>query len=158
MKTTLVLSAAIAVSAALSVVSAAVGVPPSQIVTWTATSLPVQSTLAGGPWTLNQGAPTTSYCTSGGTGVPIVNPSFTVNTMNPFYFPFVTGRGNNLQGYFDYRPDAIDEAIIAANSADGGLTWTFQQQDASLSPDCPTSSPAAGNDVGEGHPHTLSFA
>src|ERR1019366_4281100 len=26
-----------------------------------------------------------------------------------------------------------------------------------LSPDCPTASPAAGNDVGEGHPHTLSF-
>jgi len=21
--------------------------------------------------------------------------------MNPFYFPFVTGSGNNLQGYFD---------------------------------------------------------
>ena len=93
----------------------------AQIVTWTATSSPVQSTLAGGPWTLSQGAnPDTTYCNSAGTGVPIVNPSTTVNTMNPFYFPFVTGSGNNLQGYFDYRPDAIDEAIVAANSTDGG--------------------------------------
>jgi hypothetical protein len=157
-KTRLVLLAAMAVSAAFSVVSAKGGGVSTQIVTWTATSVPVQSTIAGGPWTLNEGAPPSSYCTSGGTGVPIVNPAFTVNTMNPFYFPFVTGRGNNLQGYFDYRPDAIDEAIIAANSADGGLTWQFQQQVASLSPDCPTVVPAAGNDVGEGHPHTISFA
>lgn len=151
MKNTLVLLAAMALSAAPSLVNA-------QIVTWTATSSPVQSTLAGGPWTLSQGAnPDTTYCTNGGTGTPIVNPSTTVNTMNPFYFPFVTGIGNNLQGYFDYRPDAIDEAIMAANSTDGGLTWHFQQQVASLSPDCPSANPAAGNDVGEGHPHTLSF-
>jgi hypothetical protein len=153
MNKTLVLFAALALSAATpSLVNA-------QTVTWKATSSPVQSTLAGGPWTLSQGPdPTTTYCTAGGTGVPIVNPSTTVNTMNPFYFPFVTGSGNNLQGYFDYRPDSIDEAIIAANSTDGGLTWHFQQQVASLSADCPTSNPAAGNDVGEGHPHTISFA
>ena len=152
MNKTLVLFAALAVSAA------APSLVNAQIVTWTATSTPVQSTLAGGPWTLSQGAnPDTTYCTSGGTGVPIVNPTTTVNLMNPFYFPFVTGSGNNLQGYFDYRPDAINEAIIAAKSADGGLTWTFQQQVASLSADCPTSNPAAGNDVGEGHPHTISF-
>jgi hypothetical protein len=144
--------------AALALSAAAPALLNAQIVTWTATSSPVQSTLAGGPWTLSQGAdPTTTYCTAGGTGVPIVNPSTTVTTMNPFYFPFVTGSGNNLQGYFDYRPDAIDEAIVAANSTDGGQTWTFQQEVASLSPDCPTSNPAAGNDDGEGHPHTLSF-
>jgi hypothetical protein len=130
----------------------------AQTVTWTATSSPVQSTLAGGPWTLSQGPnPDTTYCTLGGAGVPIVNPSSTVTTMNPFYFPFVTGSGNSLQGYFDYRPDAIDEAIVAANSTDGGKTWTFQQQVASLSSDCPTSNPAAGNDDGEGHPHLASF-
>src|SRR5271165_4393746 len=153
MNKTLVLFAALALSAA------APSSVNAQIVTWTATSTPVQSTLAGGPWTLSQGAnPDTTYCTAGGTGVPIVNPTSTVNTMNPFYFPFVTGSGNNLQGYFDYRPDAINEAIIAAKSTDGGQTWTFQQQVASLSSDCPTSNPAAGNDVGEGHPHTLSFA
>lgn len=138
--------------------SAAVSSMNAQIVTWKATSSPVQSTLAGGPWTLSQGAnPDTTYCTAGGTGVPIVNPPTTVSTMNPFYFPFVTGSGNNLQGYFDYRPDAIDEAIVAAKSADGGQTWTFQQQVASLSPDCPTSNPANGNDAGEGHPHLASF-
>src|SRR5580692_2390610 len=152
MNKTLVLFAALALSAA------APTLVNAQIVTWTATSSPVQSTLAGGPWTLSQGAnPDTTYCTNGGTGVPIVNPSTTVNTMNPFYFPFVTGSGNNLQGYFDYRPDSIDEAIVAASSTDGGKTWTFQQQVASLTSDCPTSNPAAGNDDGEGHPHTLSF-
>jgi len=152
MNKTLVLFAALALSAA------APALLNAQIVTWTATTSPVQSTLAGGPWTLSQGPnPDTTYCTSGGTGVPIVNPSTTVNTMNPFYFPFVTGSGNNLQGYFDYRPDSIDEAIVAANSTDGGLTWHFQQQVASLSADCPTSNPAAGDDVGEGHPHTISF-
>jgi hypothetical protein len=130
----------------------------AQTVTWTATSAPVQSTLAGGPWTLSQGAnPDATYCTLGGAGVPIVNPSTTVNTMNPFYFPFVTGSGANLQGYFDYRPDSINEATVAAKSADGGKTWTFQQQVASLSSDCPTSNPAAGNDDGEGHPHLISF-
>ena len=129
-----------------------------QVVTWTATSAPVQSTLAGGPWTLSQGAnPDTTYCTNGGIGIPIVNPTTTVTTFNPFYFPFVTGTGNNLQGYFDYRPDAINEAVMAAKSSDGGLTWTYQQMVASLSPDCPTSNPAAGNDDGEGHPHTISF-
>ncbi len=152
MNKTLVLFAALALSAA------ATSSLNAQIVTWTATSAPVQSTLAGGPWTLSQGPdPTTTYCTAGGTGVPIVNPASTVNTMNPFYFPFVTGSGNNLQGYFDYRPDSIDEAIVGASSTDGGKTWTFQQQVASLTSDCPTSNPAAGNDDGEGHPHTLSF-
>jgi hypothetical protein len=152
MNKTLVLFAALTLSAA------APSPMNAQTVTWTATSSPVQSTLAGGPWTLSQGVnPDITYCTAGGTGVPIVNPPTTVNTMNPFYFPFVTGSGNSLQGYFDYRPDAIDEAIVAAKSADGGQTWTFQQQVASLSPDCPTSNPANGNDSGEGHPHILSF-
>ena len=144
--------------AALTVYAVAPSLARGQIVTWTATSAPAQSTLAGGPWTLSQGAnPETTYCTNAGTGVPIVNPTTTVNLFNPFYFPFVTGSGNNLQGYFDYRPDAINEAIMAAKSSDGGLTWTYQQLVASLSPDCPTSNPAAGNDAGEGHPHPISF-
>lgn len=144
--------------AALVLSAAAPSLLDAQVVTWTAASSPVQSTLAGGPWTLSQGPnPDTTYCTSGGTGLPIVNPSATVNTMNPFYFPFVTGSGNNLQGYFDYRPDAINESAIAAKSTDGGQTWTFQQQVASLSADCPTANPAAGNDDGEGHPHLISF-
>src|ERR1700689_2436966 len=152
MKNTLVLFAA------LTLFTATPSSVNAQIVTWTAASSPVQSTLAGGPWTLSQGAnPDTTYCRSGGIGFPIVNPSTTVNTMNPFYFPFVTGSGNNLQGYFDYRPDAINEAILAAKSSDGGQTWTFQQQVLSVSPDCPTANPAAGNDAGEGHPHTISF-
>ncbi len=153
MKNTLALFAAVALCAAAPCLMNA------QIVTWTAASEPIQSTIAGGPWTLSQGAnPDTTYCTLGGTGVPILNPSSTVNTMNPYYFPFVTGSANNLQGYFDYRPDSINEATVAANSTDGGQTWTFQQEVASLSSDCPTSDPAAGNDDGEGHAHIISFA
>lgn len=150
MKHKFALLGALALSAASSIVNA-------QIVTWTATSSPVQSTLAGGPWTLNQGVPDATYCTGGTTGTPIVNPLTTVNTMNPFYFPFVTGSGNNLQGYFDYRPDATNEAIMAAKSTDGGHSWQFQQMVASLSSDCPTANPPAGNDAGQGHPHTISF-
>ncbi len=152
MKHKVVLFAALTLCAAPSFVNA-------QIVTWTLAqgSTPTQSQLSGGPWTLSQGEPETTYCTSGGTGTPIVNPSTTSNTMNPFYFPFVTGSGNNLQGYFDYRPDAINEAIMAANSTDGGLTWHFQQMVANLSPDCPGANPPAGNDAGQGHAHTLSF-
>lgn len=152
MKNTLALFATVALCAAAPIMNA-------QVVHWSLNGpAPVQSTIAGGPWTLSQGAnPDTTYCTMGGTGVPIVNPLTTVNLMNPYYFPFVTGSGNNLQGYFDYRPDSINEATVAANSTDGGQTWTFQQEVASLSSDCPTSNPAAGNDDGEGHPHTLSF-
>ena len=80
---------ALGVSAAL-----CVSTPVKAQVTWTATGSPIQTTLAGGPWTLPQGGPyvetagtttsggpfngTTPYCAS---GVPIVNPATTVNTM-----------------------------------------------------------------------------
>jgi hypothetical protein len=81
--------------------------------------------------------------------------------MQPFYFPFVSGRGLNLQGYFDYRPRNIDEAVIAASSTDGGNTWTFQQQVENLTPYCPTTDSnggsANGNDSGVGHPYVVSF-
>jgi hypothetical protein len=141
-------------------------------VTWVATSSPIQTTLAGGPWLLPQGGPytevsgtttvggpfdgSTPYCFN---GVPIVNPSTTVNTMQPFYFPFVSGRGLNLQGYFDYRPRDISEAVVSASSADGGQTWQFQQQVENLNNVCPQSdaNAANGNENGEGHPNVLSF-
>jgi hypothetical protein len=155
--------------------------PAGAQVTWTATTSPVQTTLAGGPWLLPQGGPyvetagtttsggpfngTTPYCTPGGAvsaasgGTPIVNPSTTVNTMQPFYFPFVAGRGTSLQGYFDYRPRNVNEAIVAATSADGGLTWHFQQQIENLTTYCPAtnSNGGTGNDDGLGHPFVVSF-
>jgi hypothetical protein len=127
-------------------------------VQWTATTAPVQSTLSGGPWTLPQGGPFTgpvAYCSS---GVPLLNAPGVVNLMQPFYFPFVTGRGLNLQGYFDYRPRNINEATIAANSTDGGLTWHFQDQVEQLTATCPTTDVNSnGNDAGQGHPFLLSF-
>jgi hypothetical protein len=129
-------------------------------VQWTTTTAPVQATLAGGPWTLSQGGPVTpsgptTYCTG---GVPLVNPAGTVTTMQPFYFPFVVGRGSNLQGYFDYRPRNINEATVAANSTDGGLTWHFQQQVEQLTAACPaTNTNGSGDDNGQGHPNVQSF-
>ena len=148
-----------------------VSAPVSAQVTWSATSAPIQTTLSGGPWLLPQGGPytevsgtttvggpfdgTTPYC-SGGT--PLVNPAGTVNTMQPFYFPFVSGRGLNLQGYFDYRPRNVNEAIVAATSTNGGQSWNFEQQVENLTVLCPqTDANGNGNDDGEGHANVVSF-
>jgi len=114
----------VAITLGLSAALITPAVLPAQV-QWTAANSPIQTTLAGGPWTLSQGLPFTGpvgYCSN---GVPIVNPPTTVTTFQPFYFPFIIGRGLNLQGYFDYRPRNINEAVVAANSTDGGLTWHF---------------------------------
>ncbi len=141
----------------LSAALLAPAVLPAQV-QWTAANSPIQTTLAGGPWTLSQGGPFSgpiAYCAN---GVPLVNPSSTVSTFQPFYFPFIAGRGLNLQGYFDYRPRNINEATVAANSTDGGQTWQFQQIALQLTTACPTSDTnSSGNDDGEGHPFVLSF-
>jgi hypothetical protein len=142
--------------------------------TWTATTTANPTTIAGGPWTLAQGGPytpsnSTGPTTAGGPfdgatpycsiGVPIVNPSATVNSMSPYYYPFVTGTGLNLQGYFDYRPRNVNEAVVAAVSADGGQTWTFQNQIENLNQICPaTDKNGSGNDDGVGHPYLINFA
>ena len=144
--------------------------PVTAQVSWTATSSPIQTTLAGGPWALQQGGPytqTAGTTTAGGpfdgtipycsNGTPIVNSSSTVNPMQPYYFPFVSGRGMNLQGFFDYRPRNVNEAIVAANSTDGGQTWHFQQQIENLTPFCPVDDSLTGNDDGSGHPYVVSF-
>jgi hypothetical protein len=157
---------------------AAVIVPSlSAQVTWTATSSAAPATIAGGPWTLAQGGPyspvsntgsttaggpfdgSTPYCTDGATGVPIVNSPSTINTASPYYFPFVAGSGSNLQGYFDYRPRNVNEAIVAASSADGGQTWHFQNQIENLNQVRPaTDKNGSGNDDGIGHPYVINFA
>jgi hypothetical protein len=141
-------------------------------VTWTATSSPTQTTIAGGPWTLVQGGPYTEvagtttvggpfdgtipYCSN---GVPILNSPTTVNPTSPYYFPFVAGSGLNLQGYFDYRPRNVNEAIVSAVSADGGQTWTFENQIENLNQVCPaTDKNGNGNDDGVGHPYVINFA
>ncbi len=142
-----------------------------QPTTWTATSTPVTATISGGPWTLNDGPlvnPTGpgNYCVG---GVPVTNTP--ANVFQPYYFPFISGRGQALRGIFDYRPHDVNEAPVAASSNDGGLTWTFQQMAEQLTTACPgpntgtsasktatdNSASANGNDAGLGHPHIITM-
>ena len=110
--------------------------PPS--VRWTANSAPSETMITGGGWTLEQsgaanGLKSVGYCDSNGNQVG--NPG--TERMEPYYFPTIVGQGKNLQGYFDYRPKDIDEAVAAAASHDGGHTWTFQQKVLELRTTCP---------------------
>jgi hypothetical protein len=149
-----------------------VGRSAAQNAQWAAAGSPVQATIAGGPWTLSQGGSSTGggaydgptpYCTPGNSsgGTALVNPSTSVNTFNPYYFPFVVGSGQSVKGYFDYRPKNINEAVIAATSGNAGQSWTFQQMVEQLTTECPNSDAntanSGGNDDGEGHPSIISF-
>src|SRR5215831_13017756 len=107
-------------------------------VRWTAVSPPTETYVIGGPWTLEQsgaavGLKSAGYCDASGNQVP--NPAS--ERMQPYYFPFITGRGDHLQGYFDYRPKDTDEAVVAASSDDAGKTWSFQQEVLQLRTTCP---------------------
>ncbi|HEY6347390.1 MAG TPA: hypothetical protein VIY49_38370 [Bryobacteraceae bacterium] len=139
---------------------------------WVATAVPIQATIAGGPWTLSQGGPSlgggaydgpTPYCTPGNSsgGTALVNPFTTVNTFNPYYFPFVVGSGQDVKGYFDYRPKNINEAVVVATSTNAGQSWTFQEMAEQLTTECPNSDAntanSGGNDDGQGHPTIVSF-
>jgi hypothetical protein len=108
-------------------------------VNWTRNGAPTETYVIGGPWTLEQsgaavGLKSAGYCDSDGNQVP--NPS--IERMQPYYFPFINGHGRHLQGYFDYRPKDIDEAVAAASSEDAGQTWKFQQKVLELRTTCPT--------------------
>ncbi len=124
---------------------------------WRAASLPVQSHITGGPWTLEQtgssnAAPSAGYCVA---GVPQLNPG--TERMAPYYFPFVTGSGKKLHGIFDYRPRTSNEAVVAASSNDGGLSWKFEQEVLELNKGvCPASDLVdIGSDAGLGHGYVL---
>jgi hypothetical protein len=118
-------------------------VPAGQIGKWTVAIAPSTVAIKNGPWTLEQsgaanGLKTAGYCTTA--GAQIGNPG--TERMEPYYFPFITGSGLNLQGYFDWRPKDTDEAVVAASSTDGGATWIFQDKVLELSqaadrPVCP---------------------
>ena len=127
---------------------------------------PTAVNITGGPWTLTQLA-------AGNSNPPKVpNPSYgyTANfgsansgktsPMQPYYFGFTRRSGDTLQGYFDWRPKEINEAIVAANSTDGGKTWQFQQIALVLTNAVPLS-PQSTNpdsnlaDDGFGHPAVL---
>jgi hypothetical protein len=119
--------------------------------TWVSNGAPVEATITGGPWTLEQsgagfGQKSAGYCD--GAGNQIGNPG--TERMQPYYFPSISGTGNHLQGYFDWRPKDIDEAVVAADSNDGGISWTFQQKVLELRsacPNIPAKSPDSGSPI-----------
>ena len=160
-----------AATAALAFATVATG----QSVHWTRSGPPTETYVIGGPWTLEQsgaavGLKSAGYCDSSGNQVP--NPGS--QRMQPYYFPFITGRGEHLQGYFDYRPKDINEAVVAASSDDEGRTWKFQQEVLQLRTTCPTqlqkdpdgdkdnkndgNNDDNGDDDGQGHEFVLSIA
>lgn len=107
-------------------------------VRWNRNGAPAEVYITGGGWTLEQsgaavGLKSVGYCVN---KEPVGNPG--TERMQPYYFPVVNGRGKHLQGYFDWRPKDIDEAVAAAFSDDAGHTWTFQQKVLELTKDCPT--------------------
>ncbi|MBV9578011.1 MAG: hypothetical protein JO057_05415 [Chloroflexi bacterium] len=140
---------------------------------WERVEAPMETSITGGPWTLEQagaanGLKSSGYCDANGHQVP--NPGN--ERMQPYYFPFITGSGNQLQGYFDYRPKDIDEAVVAASSRDGGQTWNFQQEVLQLRTTCPTepnkepdgdvnglsgNNADNGDDDGQGHQFVMSI-
>lgn len=125
---------ATAIAGTLSLVTLAHADP----VHWKRVSPPTETYITGGPWTLEQsgaavGLKSAGYCDANGNQVP--NPGS--ERMQPYYFPFITGHGDHLQGYFDYRPKDTDEAVVAASSDDAGKTWVFQQEVLQLRTTCP---------------------
>lgn len=160
----------------VSVAAALIGTASSQAqsVQWTRNGAPSETYMTGGPWTLEQsgaalGLKSAGYCDAKGKQVP--NPGN--ERMQPYYFPFINGHGKHLQGYFDYRPKDINEALVAASSDDAGHTWNFQQEVLELRATCPTqlqkdpdgdndnknngTNDDNGDDDGQGHGFVLSI-
>jgi hypothetical protein len=84
------------------------------------------------PPTTAYGTPYAGYCVGGQ-----VQTAEGINPMQPYYFPFVQGKGGYLQGLFDYRPRNEQEAVVAAYSYDRGKTWVFQGEALGLNAYCP---------------------
>ena len=100
--------------------------------------------------------PLSGYCTSGGpnpeTGAISREPAGEVLPMSPYYFPFIMRNPNDprvLTGFFDYRPKDTDEALVVANSFDGGRSWHFVDEKLELNPN--NCGDLIQNDNGEGH-------
>jgi len=120
-------------------------------VKWSSNGIPETVAINGGPWTLEQsgaanGLKSSGYCASsdGVHGTEINNPG--TERMEPYYFPFITGQGQNLQGYFDWRPKDTDEGVVSAFSTDGGKSWTFQDKVLELTTACPTNKNTEGDE------------
>ena len=146
------------------------GDPDMGSVTWSlAENPPVPAIINGGPWTLAQLAPGNPHPPQvpnksyGYTASFMTANSGTSSLMQPYYFPFIVRSGSDLQGYFDWRPKDINEAIVAAHSTDDGQTWEFQQMALVLTQALPVSpqstNPDAGLvDDGFGHPTVIHIA
>lgn len=107
-------------------------------VRWTRNGVPTDTSITGGPWTLEQsgaanGLKSAGYCDSNLN--QIGNPG--TERMEPYYFPSIVGHGKHLQGYFDWRPKDTDEGVAAAFSDDAGQSWTFQDLVLQLRTHCP---------------------
>jgi hypothetical protein len=171
LKTALIVTAAVA---ALFVTAFATQADEDHL-RWTRNGAPTETYITGGGWTLEQsgaavGLKSSGYCD--GQGNQIGNPG--TERMQPYYFPVVTGRGKHLQGYFDWRPKDIDEAVAAAFSDDRGQTWTFQQKVLELRTTCPNQAQKDpdgdkddpvqpnnsdnGDDDGQGHQFVITIA
>jgi hypothetical protein len=136
------------------------GADPAVTLSYVPRSL-TEASIAGGPWTLHQlagknrhdasgilpplgtktpfnppttqyGTPYNGYCTGGR-----VQGAQGVNPMQPNYFPFVRGKEDYLEGFFDYRPRNQQERTVAAISLDWGKSWIFTGQALGLNPYCP---------------------
>jgi hypothetical protein len=116
---------------------------------WRLADTPVRATVTGGPWTLGQGPATQSD-----PAADYPNPHPGTHFFQPYFWPHVEREGPDLLGYFDYRPRKMQEAVVAARSRDGGLSWTFLQQALDFNPN-PVPDPIAGNENGQGHPFVL---
>lgn len=127
---------------------------------WTPDGAPQVASVTNGIWTLSQagatlGQPLAGYCTNG-----VLQTNTSTRLMQRYYFPFISGSAQNLEGWFDYRVKDQDELIAHGNSSDGGLTWTIDASKLRLNGSlCPKdASTAIGNDNGQGHPMVLSLA
>jgi hypothetical protein len=167
---------ALLIMAALTVLFAlAFAAKAGNSVRWRSNGAAAETYVTGGGWTLEQsgaavGLKSAGYCDSQGN--QIGNPG--TERMEPYYFPVIVGRGRHLQGYFDYRPKDINEAVAAAFSEDAGLTWTFQQKVLELRKTCPNqvqkdpdgdkdngpdpNNSDNGDDDGQGHQFIINIA
>jgi hypothetical protein len=165
----------VSVAAAALFVAAFATQADEEHIRWKRNGAPGETYITGGPWTLEQsgaavGLKSAGYCDANKN--QIGNPG--TERMQPYYFPFITGHGKNLQGYFDWRPKDTDEAVAAAFSEDAGFTWTFQQKVLELRTTCPDqvqkdpdgdkdnkpdpNNSDNGDDDGQGHQFVINIA
>jgi hypothetical protein len=74
---------------------------------WSVVSTPTRAMMAGGPWVLGEADashPQANY--------PLDNTG--VDLCAPYYHAYTVGTDQLVQGFFDYRPKDLGEAVVAA--------------------------------------------